>query len=92
MREFRASRWSVEIALLRTRTPSRCRASRASWRWWEVNCLVSSSEGESVMEVIAGVGGLLIVAVGPGMRREDIEWREIYIPPACPPHLLGQLE
>ena len=64
MREFRASRWSVEIALLRTRTPSRCRASRASWRWWEVNCLVSSSEGESVMEVIAGVGGLLIVAVG----------------------------
>jgi len=64
MRAFSASRWVVEIALLRTTTPSRCSASRADWRWWEVSCFVFSSVGESVMEVMAGVGELLPVAVG----------------------------
>jgi hypothetical protein len=37
MREFSVSRRAVVIALLGTSTPSRCRASKASWRWWEVS-------------------------------------------------------
>lgn len=52
------SRFVVETALLRTKIPSRCKASRASWRWCEVRVLEDSSEGESVMDVRVGMGAI----------------------------------
>lgn len=57
MRALRAERCAVDMALLRTRTPSRWRASRAAWRWCEVSFLEASSDGESVMVVMLGGGG-----------------------------------
>lgn len=48
------------MALLRIRMPSRWRASRLAWRWWEVRRLEESSVGERVMDVIEEGGGVAV--------------------------------
>lgn len=45
------------MALVRTTTPSRWRASSAAWRWWEVRVWAESSVVERVIDVIDGGGG-----------------------------------
>lgn len=52
---LRVERCEGSTAFVRIRTPSRCRASRASCRWCDVRVLVESSVGESVMLVMVGV-------------------------------------